>query len=432
MQRVKLRRCITTHACTAAAAASGLVRRHTPDFLMPSNMHSCLLLGVAAVPSSFLFSPSPVPARSAAPSLPVRALPRSSAAPSLPSRTLPVCAALRPQLSTKSQTPSPLLRTSVPHPHDHHHHHSMQGIPQQLQQQQQQQRSLLVAAPCVAAAAVETAVAVASSNATAELVAVFIGHLVCIGSLFRSLPQIIKIVRHKSAEGLSITSHLTEVLCYTITMAYNVKHGYSFNTYGEIFACWIQDIILLSLIFQHLKLSRLATAASVATFLAVTTFMFSDACPPALLSWMFRATIGVMAFGARLPQIVLNVRRGNAGMMSLTTCCLNVAGNSARVFTTLVLVHDLNVLWGCLRSARARVPLSPPQGILNSILLYQTLTSRLAKLKAEKEGYAAKSRRAAGAAHPHIGLEAWQMAFLAKVMRRFGKSDVAFGAPGCS
>lgn len=195
----QLRRCITTHACTAAAAASGLVRRHTPDFLMPSNMHSCLLLGVAAVPSSFLFSPSPAPARSAAPSLPVRSLPRSSAAPSLPSRTLPVCAALRPQLSTKSQTPSPLLRTSVPHPHEHHHHHhSMQGAPHQLQPQQQ--RSLLVAAPCVAAAAVETAVAVASSNATAELVAVIIGHLVCIGSLFRSLPQV-RLGREQGARG---------------------------------------------------------------------------------------------------------------------------------------------------------------------------------------------------------------------------------------
>ncbi|MEW5307962.1 MAG: hypothetical protein WDW36_010329 [Sanguina aurantia] len=361
MQRVELRRCITTHACTAAAAASGLVRRHTPDFLMPSNMHSCLLLGVAAVPSSFLFAPSPVPARSAAPSLPVRALP-------------PVASSALP-----------------PQPHSPRF---LQGIPQQLQQQQ---RSLLVAAPCVAAAAVETAVAVASSNATAELVAVIIGHLVCIGSLFRSLPQIIKIVRHKSAEGLSITSHLTEVLCYTVTMAYNVKHGYSFNTYGEIFACWIQDIILLSLIFQHLKLSRLATAASVATFVAVTTFMFSDACPPALLSWMFRATIGVMAFGARLPQIVLNVRRGNAGMMSLTTCCLNVAGNSARACSR-------RWCW-CTTSTCCGGVLT--QGILNSILLYQTLTSRLAKLKAEKQVAAEKARGEEQAAllNPLSGLE---------------------------
>jgi hypothetical protein len=56
--------------------------------------------------------------------------------------------------------------------------------------------------------------------------------------------------------------------------------------------------------------------------------------------------VAVMALGSRLPQIVLNMRRGNAGMLSVTTCLLNVAGNAARIFTTIVLTGDLLMLGG--------------------------------------------------------------------------------------
>lgn len=136
----QLRRCITTHACTAAAAASGLVN---------------------SIPSSFLFPSSSSP---------------RAASPSLPTRSLPVCSALRSQLPAQPSNNSP--RTN------HHDHHIHQHAPSF-----QQQRGLLLAPPC-AAAAVEVAVAVVSNNATQELIAVLIGHAVCIGSLFRSLPQV--------------------------------------------------------------------------------------------------------------------------------------------------------------------------------------------------------------------------------------------------
>ncbi len=59
--------------------------------------------------------------------------------------------------------------------------------------------------------------------------------------------------------------------------------------------------------------------------------------PPQVLGWLQMSTIAVMAVGARLPQIWLNWRRGNAGVLSVVTCCLNVAGCVVRIFTTLVL-----------------------------------------------------------------------------------------------
>ena len=40
-----------------------------------------------------------------------------------------------------------------------------------------------------------------------------------------------------------------------------------------------------------------------------------------------------------MPQIVMNVRKGGSGQLSITTCGMNVAGCFARMFTTLVLTQ---------------------------------------------------------------------------------------------
>jgi hypothetical protein len=38
------------------------------------------------------------------------------------------------------------------------------------------------------------------------------------------------------------------------------------------------------------------------------------------------STISIVAIGGRIPQIVLNIRRGNSGELSITTSALNLAG----------------------------------------------------------------------------------------------------------
>lgn len=50
-----------------------------------------------------------------------------------------------------------------------------------------------------------------------------LGYACLVGSCFRSVPQIVKILQAGSAEGLSLTSNLMELLCYTVTVAYNMQ-----------------------------------------------------------------------------------------------------------------------------------------------------------------------------------------------------------------
>jgi hypothetical protein len=75
-----------------------------------------------------------------------------------------------------------------------------------------------------------------------------------------------------------------------------------------------------------------------------------------VLAALQASTIVTMALGSRLPQILLNWRRGDAGMLSVTSCGLNVAGNAARVFTTLVLTRDPLLLGGIVTQGAPPAP----------------------------------------------------------------------------
>ena len=186
------------------------------------------------------------------------------------------------------------------------------------------------------------------------------GYCVLAGSCVRSLPQIIKIVRARSVTGLSLAANAAELVAYSITFAYNFRLGYGFSTYGELVSCWAQDIVLVGLLLHYGPgLTKRAVVGAAAYGALLWAFM-SGAVPMPVLTALQASTIFIVALGGRVPQILLNARRGDSGQLSAATSALNLAGNVARVFTTLVLTGDgLNLAGACV------------QGVLNSVLLGQ-------------------------------------------------------------
>lgn len=84
--------------------------------------------------------------------------------------------------------------------------------------------ALAVEPTAAATAAVASAAAVtATSLSFSKVVAVVLGYAVMAGSLFRSVPQIAKVLQHGSTEGLSLTSNVVELCCYSVTIAYNIS-----------------------------------------------------------------------------------------------------------------------------------------------------------------------------------------------------------------
>ena len=176
----------------------------------------------------------------------------------------------------------------------------------------------------------------------------------------RSVPQIIKIVRARSVEGLSLTSNLAELIAYSITFSYNARLGYGFSTYGELVSCWAQDIALVGLLLHFRGGIRGKAIVGAAAYCALLYAFLSGAVPMPVLTWLQASTIAIVALGGRLPQILMNHKRGDSGQLSAATSALNLAGNAARVFTTLTLTGDgLNLVGAFVQAG------------LNATLLFQ-------------------------------------------------------------
>ncbi|GAX75274.1 hypothetical protein CEUSTIGMA_g2719.t1 [Chlamydomonas eustigma] len=197
-----------------------------------------------------------------------------------------------------------------------------------------------------------------------EVLAVVIGYLVLAGACFRSIPQIVRMLKEKSAEGLSLTSNVSELLSYTVHIVYNVKQGYPFNTFGDSVPLWFQDVLIVWLILKHQSVPVPMVLGGMLVFAGICCWLASPYATLEMLNLLQSSNILVGIFGMKLPQIILNIRRGDSGVLSPTTCLLNVAGNLARVYTTCILTQDRLLLAGILI-----------QGVLNLILLLQALAT---------------------------------------------------------
>jgi len=183
------------------------------------------------------------------------------------------------------------------------------------------------------------------------------------GSCVRSLPQILRIARNKSAAGLSISSFVSELAAYVITTAYNYRNGYPFSTWGDVLIVSVQHGLLILMTFKYNKELPARVKAFILVFITFGAyFVFSNYCSMYQLALLQAFSVLLLALGGRIPQIVLNIRRGNSGELSIISTGLSLAGNLARVFTTLVLVGDPIIL----ASAASQL-------LLNSILMYQIL-----------------------------------------------------------
>ncbi|KAI4982873.1 hypothetical protein ZWY2020_023365 [Hordeum vulgare] len=78
-----------------------------------------------------------------------------------------------------------------------------------------------------------------------------LGYFIIAGSTVIKLPQILKILKHRSVRGLSVASFELELIGYTIALAYCIHKGLPFSAYGELAFLLIQAIILIGIIYYY-------------------------------------------------------------------------------------------------------------------------------------------------------------------------------------
>jgi len=175
-----------------------------------------------------------------------------------------------------------------------------------------------------------------------------IGLVIVTLSAIVKVPQIIKIMRAQSVEGLSLEMYCMEIFGYAVNTAYNFRLGHPFSTYGENVFLFMQNCILIKqLLFYSKRLNTQSAIASAAFFVFCSMILSDSILSIGQMSILQTFSVCIFAI-ARFPQIRNNYMAKSTGQLAFVTCLLNFLGGIARVFTILREVKDAIVLFACL------------------------------------------------------------------------------------
>ena len=179
------------------------------------------------------------------------------------------------------------------------------------------------------------------------------------------IPQIIKLINSKSAEGISFLSYFLETAAYLISLAYNYRQGFPFSTYGETSFILVQNVVITVLVLNYSG-KKSSAALFVAQLAASATGLFSDNIIDMQKLSYLQAGAGVLGVASKLPQIAAVWQEGGTGQLSAFAVSFLVldhsdtiyakicnaqvfnylAGSLSRIFTTLQEVDDKLILYG--------------------------------------------------------------------------------------
>ncbi|KAH1065572.1 hypothetical protein J1N35_030559 [Gossypium stocksii] len=195
------------------------------------------------------------------------------------------------------------------------------------------------------------------------LISKLLGYAIVAASTTVKLPQILKIVNHKSVRGLSLIAFELEVVGYTIALAYCLHNGLPFSAYGELVFLLIQALILVAVIYYYSKPVGITTWIRALLYCAVAPTILAGQIDPILFEALYASQHAIFFF-ARVPQIWKNFSNKSTGELSFLTCLMNVAGSLVRVFTSVQEKAPAMVLLGSV------LGIATNGAVLSQIILY--------------------------------------------------------------
>eukprot|EP01130_Rhizamoeba_saxonica_P000861 TRINITY_DN10758_c0_g1_i1.p1 TRINITY_DN10758_c0_g1~~TRINITY_DN10758_c0_g1_i1.p1 ORF type:complete len:229 (-),score=44.02 TRINITY_DN10758_c0_g1_i1:41-727(-) len=188
------------------------------------------------------------------------------------------------------------------------------------------------------------------NGCTGLLVSKLLGFLIILGSLIVKVPQILKLTKLKSADGISMAMFQLELSGYLINACYSISLGYPFSTYGETVFLAIQNIIIMLLLYKYSTGVNLKAQLILGGYFVFTGVLLSGVVPSDVFSYLQASTIAIFSM-SKLPQIYQSFVTKDASQLAIVTFLLNFVGSLARVFTTMKELDDIIVLSGFILGA---------------------------------------------------------------------------------
>lgn len=138
--------------------------------------------------------------------------------------------------------------------------------------------------------------------------------IIAVSSIVK-VPQILKLLQSKSASGVSFLSYVLETSAYLISLAYNIRNGFPFSTFGETALIVGQNVIISVLVLNYS--GRAVMAAGFVTALAVAIgLLFSENLVDMQTLSYLQMGAGALGVASKLPQIAAIWQQGGTGQLS--------------------------------------------------------------------------------------------------------------------
>lgn len=129
------------------------------------------------------------------------------------------------------------------------------------------------------------------------------------------VPQILKLLKSKSADGVSFLSYLLETSAYLISLAYNIRNGFPFSTFGETAFIMGQNVLISCLVLNYSGRASMAAMFVAALAVGAATLFAENLVDMQTLSYL-QAGAGVLGVAAKVPQILAIWQEGGTGQLS--------------------------------------------------------------------------------------------------------------------
>ncbi|CAH9109846.1 unnamed protein product [Cuscuta europaea] len=196
------------------------------------------------------------------------------------------------------------------------------------------------------------------------LISKFLGYAIVAASTTVKLPQILKILKHKSVRGLSVVAFELEVVGYTIALAYCLHKGLPFSAFGEYAFLLIQALILVATIYYFSQPLGTKTWMRALLYCGIAPTILAGKIDPMLFEALYASQHAVFLF-ARIPQIWENFKNKSTGELSFLTFFMNFGGSMVRVFTSIQEKAPTSVAMGSVLGVLMNGT------ILSQIIMYQ-------------------------------------------------------------
>jgi len=175
------------------------------------------------------------------------------------------------------------------------------------------------------------------------LVSKLLGLAIVVTSPASKLPQIMNLVKSKSAEGIVVQMFACEVMVFSISWSYMAGQSMAFSEYGEAVIMNFLTCIIVVLVLTYAPGGiRALHIVMMVMYVILLVAMLSGLVPLFMLRLAFTGSI-LFNISGRVPQMLQNWRAGSTGQLSLVMFILNLGGTGVRVLTSLVQVLSAGV-----------------------------------------------------------------------------------------